>query len=181
MRGEGIRRFFCCLALCLIASLACAQQAGKRRPDVHWEPSPPAVVEEILKLAQVEKDDIVYDLGCGDGRIVVAAASRFGARGVGIDIDPIRIAESKENARRNGVEHRVTFREEDLFEADFSDATVVTLFLWPSLNLKLMPILKQQLKPGTRIVSYIHRMGDWAPEKEVTVDGRSIYLWTIAP
>jgi len=133
----------------------------------------------MLSLADVGKDDIVYDLGCGDGRIVIAAARDFGARGVGIDIDPQRIAESEENAAKAGVKIRVEFREEDLFEADFHDATVVTLFLWPALNLKLRPILFQQLKPGTRIVSYIHNMGDWPPEKEVMVNGKRIYLWTI--
>jgi ribosomal protein L11 methylase PrmA len=148
-------------------------------PDVHWEPSPPEVVTTMLELAGVRKDDIVYDLGCGDGRIVIAAARDFGARGVGIDIDPVRIAESKENASKAGVTSRVEFREEDLFEADFHQATVVTLFLWPELNLKLRPALIRQLKPGTRILSYMHDMGDWPPEKERVVNGRHIYLWTI--
>jgi ribosomal protein L11 methylase PrmA len=133
----------------------------------------------MLKLAEVGEDDIVYDLGCGDGRIVIAAARDFGARGVGIDIDPQRIAESNENAQKAGVTNRVDFREEDLFEADFHDATVVTLFLWPSVNLKLRPILMKQLRPGTRVVSYFHSMGDWAPEKEITVNRERIFLWTI--
>jgi len=167
------------LCILLVCSLAFSQNP-KRAPDVHWEPSPPEVVQAILELANVQKDDIVYDLGCGDGRIVIAAARDFGARGIGIDIDPVRIAESGENALKAGVTSRVQFREEDLFEADFHDATVVTLFLWPSLNFKLIPILKQQLKPGTRIVSYIHDMGDWKPEKETTVNGARIYLWSIA-
>jgi len=170
----------CLLVLCLICNLAYPQSVAKRAPDVHWEPSPPDVVEAILKIADVQRQDIVYDLGCGDGRIVIAAARDFGARGVGIDIDPVRIAESRENALKAGVADRVNFREEDLFEADFHDATVVTLFLWPSLNLKLVPILKQQLKPGTRIVSYIHTMGDWAPDEETSVNGRRIYLWQIS-
>ena len=143
-------------------------------------PTPMCVVDKMLELAEVDEDDMVYDLGCGDGRIVIAAARDFGARGIGIDIDPRRIEESEENARKAGVSSRVLFREEDLFEADFSDATVVTLFLWPSLNLKLRPILMQQLKSGTRIVSYIHNMGDWTPEKEMTVNAKRIYLWAIS-
>ena len=170
----------CLLVLCLACNLAYPQSAARRAPDVHWEPSPPEVVEAILKIAEVQKRDIVYDLGCGDGRIVIAAARDFGARGVGIDIDPVRIAESRENALKAGVTDRVKFREEDLFEADFHEATVVTLFLWPSLNLKLIPILREQLKPGTRIVSYIHNMGDWPPDEEMSVNGRRIYLWKIS-
>jgi len=126
---------------------------------VHWEPTPHEVVKEMLALAGVKSGDIVYDLGCGDGRIVIAAARDFGARGVGIDIDPQRIAESQENAKAAGVTDRVKFREDDLFEAEIREATVVTLFLWPSLNLKLRPKLQKDLKPGTRIVSYIHDMG----------------------
>ncbi len=173
-------QIFFLLCFCMICNQTCAQNSTKRAPDVHWEPSPPEVVTAMLQLADVRKDDIVYDLGCGDGRIVIAAARDFGARGVGIDIDSLRIAESEENAREAGVTSRVEFREEDLFEADFHEATVVTLFLWPSLNLKLRPILMRQLKSGTRIVSYIHNMGDWKPEKEITVNGRRIYLWSIS-
>jgi SAM-dependent methyltransferase len=167
------------VALCLAPSPSVAQKAPKRAPDVHWEPSPNEVVSAMLRLADVRKGDIVYDLGCGDGRIVIAAARYFDARGVGIDIDPQRIAESQENARTAGMTRRVEFREEDLFEADVHDATVVTLFLWPSLNLKLRPKLERDLKPGTRIVSYIHDMGDWTPDKQIAVNGRPIYLWTI--
>jgi len=169
------------LVLCfsLGISLSFGQQSPKRAPDVHWEPTPNETVTEMLKIAGVKKGDIVYDLGCGDGRIVIAAARDFGARGVGIDIDPQRISESKKNARAAGVTRRVTFREEDLFEADIREATVVTLFLWPSLNLKLRPKLLKDLKPGTRVVSYIHNMGDWPAEKQVTVGSREIYLWTI--
>ena len=179
MRAIKYFQILALIYLCLGSMWATAQNAAKREPDVHWEPSPPEVVTAMLKLADVRKDDIVYDLGCGDGRIVIAAARDFGARGVGIDIDSRRIAESEENARKAGVSSRILFREDDLFEADFHEATVVTLFLWPSLNLKLRPILLRQLKSGTRIVSYIHNMGDWAPEKETTVSGRPIYLWTI--
>jgi SAM-dependent methyltransferase len=181
MKSKKLRTNVLLLVLCfsLGISLSYGQKSPKRTPDVHWEPTPNETVAEMLKLAGVKKSDVVYDLGCGDGRIVIAAAKDFGARGVGIDIDPQRIAESKENARKAGVSRRVAFREADLFEADIREATVVTLFLWPSLNLKLRPKLLKDLKPGTRIVSYIHTMGDWPAEKQVTVGSRSIYLWTI--
>lgn len=155
-----------------------AQQKPLRPPDVPFEPSPPHVVEQMLKLADVRKGDVVYDLGCGDGRIVVAAA-RLGARGVGIDIDPQRINDSIGNARAAGVLDRVAFRNEDLFEANISDATVVTLFLWPEVNLKLRAKLLRELKPGTRVVSYYWDMGDWVAEKEIEIDGHSIFLWTV--
>jgi precorrin-6B methylase 2 len=163
----------------LAGGLAYAQKAPKRTPDVHWEPTSEEVVTEMLKLAGVKKGDVVYDLGCGDGRIVIAAAKEFGARGVGIDIDPQRIAESRENARKAGVTKMVRFREEDLFESDIREATVVTLFLWPSLNLKLRPKLLKELKPGTRVVSHSHDMGDWTPEEIRDVSGARLYLWTI--
>jgi ribosomal protein L11 methylase PrmA len=121
---------------------------------------------------------VVYDLGCGDGRIVVAAA-KLGARAIGIDIDPQRIAEANENAAKNGVTGKATFRQEDLFEADIRDATVVTLYLLPSLNVKLRPRLMDQLKPGTRVVSHDFDMGDWVPDETIEVDGKTVYLWTI--
>ncbi len=156
-----------------------APQKPLRAPDVPFEPSPQNVVEQMLKLAEVGKSDVVYDLGCGDGRIVITAAKQFGARGVGIDIDPQRIAESLENARAAGVADRVTFRNEDLFEADISGGTVVTLFLWPEVNLKLRPKLLRDLKPGTRIVSYYWNMGDWVPEKDLEIDGHPVYLWIV--
>jgi SAM-dependent methyltransferase len=163
-------------------TLLVAQRAPLRAPDVPFDPSPGAVVDQMLTLAGVHKGDVVYDLGCGDGRIVIAAVQRFGARGVGIDIDPQRIAESRENARTAGVLDRVTFRNQDLFEAKISEATVVTLFLWPEVNLKLRPKLWRDLKPGTRVVSYYWDMGDWVPEKQIDVkNGHSIYLWTIPP
>ncbi|HOL73290.1 MAG TPA: class I SAM-dependent methyltransferase [Bryobacteraceae bacterium] len=169
------------LAITLLAPAVPAQQKPLRAPDVHWEPSEPEIVDAMLNLAGVRKDDVVYDLGCGDGRIVIEAARKFGARGVGIDIDPVRIKESKENARKAGVERLVTFRNEDLFEAKIDDATVVMLYLWPWVNLKLRPKLLQELKPGTRVVSHSHDMGDWKPEKEITVQGDKIYLWIIPP
>jgi SAM-dependent methyltransferase len=163
----------------LLAAGAWAQKAPLRAPDVRYEPSSEEAVMLMLKLAGVKKGDVVYDLGCGDGRIVIAAAKHFGARGVGIDIDPQRIEESVANARKAGVSHLVKFRNEDLFTSDFKDATVVTLFLWPWINLKLEPRLKQELKPGTRVVSHWHDMGEWPPEKEITIEEHKIYLWTI--
>ncbi len=124
----------------------------------------------MLKLADVKTSDIVYDLGCGDGRIVIAAAKEYGAHGVGIDINPQRITEAKENAKKAGVENLVRFEENDLFDADIHEASVVTLFLLSSVNLKLRPKLLKDLKPGTRIVSNTFGMGDWKPEKELTLD-----------
>jgi SAM-dependent methyltransferase len=165
----------------LAAAGSCTHHKPRRAPDVRFDPSPMHVVEEMLALAEVRKGDVVYDLGCGDGRIVIAAARRFGARAVGIDIDPERIRESVANARAAGVQNRVTFRNEDLFEARISEATVVTLFLWPGVNLKLLPKLRRELKPGTRVVSYLWNMGDWTPDKQIEVDGRPIYLWRIPP
>ncbi len=167
-----------CAGLLLLAT-ASAQKAPTRAPDVRYEPSSPEIVREILRLAGVKKTDVVYDLGCGDGRIVIAAAKEFGARGVGIDIDPERIRESLANAQQAGVTRLVKFRNEDLFEADIREATVVTLYLWPWVNLKLRPKLLKELKPGTRVVSHSHDMGDWTPEKETDIGGHRLYLWTI--
>ena len=150
-----------------------------REPDVRYVPSPHGVVRAMLRLARVRPGDVVYDLGSGDGRIPIAAARRFGARGVGIDIDPARIAEAKANARKAGVADRVVFRNEDLFTADFRDADVVTLFLYPDLNLRLRPRLLAELAPGTRVVSYGHDMGDWTPDRKVRAGDAWVYLWTI--
>jgi SAM-dependent methyltransferase len=150
----------------------------ERRPDVIFVPTRELVIEAMLKAAKVGPTDVVYDLGCGDGRIVVAAA-KLGARAIGIDIDPQRIAEANDNAAKNGVTGRATFRQEDLFEADIRDATVVTLYLLPSLNVKLRPRLMDQLKPGTRVVSHDFDMGDWVPDETIEVDGKTVYLWTI--
>jgi SAM-dependent methyltransferase len=159
---------------------ALAQIQPLRRLDVPYDPSPPSVVDKMLEMGKVGPNDLLYDLGCGDGRIVVAAASKHGARGVGIDIDPQRIEEARANARRAGVEDRVRFEVGDLYTANFSDATVVTLFLWPHVNRKLRPILWRQLQVGTRVVSHLWDMGpEWRPERIETVDGRKIYLWTI--
>ena len=163
------------------ALLFAQTQAPTRTPDVIYVPTPEEVVEAMLKVAKVGPSDVVYDLGCGDGRIVVMAAQKFGARGVGIDIDPQRIKEANENVQRSGVGNRVQIRQADLFETDLSDATVVTLYLLPSLNLKLQPKLLRELKPGSRIVSHAFDMGDWKPEQELDVNGRHVYFWTIPP
>ena len=178
-------------SLLLGVSLAAPQSERKRQFDVPYVPTPTTeeAVRAMLKLADVKKADIVYDLGCGDGRIVIAAAKTYGARGVGIDIDPNRIREAKENAKKADVENLVRFEENDLFQADFREATVVTLFLLRSVNLKLRPKLLQELKPGTRVVSNTFDMGDWRPEKEQSLPGadddeaaylsHKFFLWTI--
>jgi SAM-dependent methyltransferase len=150
-----------------------------RKPDVFYVPTPPVVVDAMLTFANVTAKDVVYDLGCGDGRIPIAAA-KLGAHGVGIDIDPKRIEEANENAKAAGVTDRVRFITGDLFTADIKDATVVTLYLLPSLNEKLMPRLQKELKPGARIVSHAFDMGSaWPPERRFEVDGKTLYLWTI--
>jgi SAM-dependent methyltransferase len=176
------------LGVLLTASFAAAQAPQPRRePDVPFVPSTEEAVSAMLELAGVTKNDVVYDLGCGDGRIVIAAAKNHGAQGVGIDINPVRIAEAKDNAKKAGVESLVRFEENDLFEAKIGDATVVTLFLLSSVNLKLRPKLLADLRPGTRVVSNTFDMGDWKPDKEFTVPGsdensylsRRLYLWTV--
>jgi len=151
-----------------------------RSLDVPYVPTPQPVVNKMLDLAKVKKDDVVYDLGCGDGRIVITAVKERGARGVGIDLNPQRIAEAKLNAKQAGVQDKVKFEVGDLFKADFSEATVVTLYLLPSVNAKLRPQLWRQLKVGTRVVSHAFDMGaDWPPEKTESVGGTTVYYWTI--
>jgi SAM-dependent methyltransferase len=157
-----------------------AQQQGTlRQPDVIFVPTPQEVVDAMLVMANVTAKDVVYDLGSGDGRIPITAAEKYGARAIGIDIDPQRIKEANENLAKAAVGDKVKFLNQDLFSTDISEATVVTLYLLPSLNLKLMPKLKA-LKPGTRIVSHSFDMGtEWPPEKTQDVNGRMIYYWTI--
>jgi cyclopropane fatty-acyl-phospholipid synthase-like methyltransferase len=161
------------------ASVVLAQEPATRRPDVIFVPTPEPVVEAMLQVAKVGKNDTVYDLGCGDGRIPVTAARKYGARGVCVDIDPQRIKEANERVAKENVGSLVKVVQGDLFEIDLSPASVVTLYLLPSLNVKLMPKLMKELKPGTRIVSHSFDMGDWKPEQEVDVDGRKVYYWTI--
>jgi len=161
-----------------LAVPACGQYI-EGKGEVPFVPSPDEVIEAMLTLAGVSPKDVVYDLGCGDGRIVVMAAKKFGAASVGIDIDPDRIKEAHEFAAENGVAAKVKFLERDLFQADISEATVVTLYLLTSVNIKLRPKLQKELKPGTRVVSHQFNMGDWKPEKRVEVGGRPIYLWRV--
>ena len=160
---------------------AFAQDAAvaTRRPDVIYVPTPDEVVEAMLQVAKVTKNDIVYDLGTGDGRIPVTAAKKYGARGVGIDIDPQRFKEATENLKAAGVGDRVRFLNQDLFTTDIGEATVVTLYLLPSLNLKLLPKLNRELKPGTRVVSHAFDMGTAKPLETLNVNGRTVYFWTI--
>jgi len=162
-----------------VTTFASAQSTSEVKLDVPYVPTRPAVVDAMLKLANVSSKDVVYDLGCGDGRIVITAAKQYGATGKGIDINPERIAEAKANAQKENVNSKVKFEVGDLFKSDFSPASVVTLYLLPAINLKLRPQLLSQLKPGTRIVSHAFDMGDWKPEQTVEVDGATIYLWTV--
>lgn len=150
-----------------------------RTPDVIYLPTPPEVVAEMLRMAHVKPGDVLYDLGSGDGRIPITAARQHGIRAVGIDIDPQRIDEANFNAQTAGVTDRVRFIQGNLFEADISEASVVTLYLLDSLNERLRPKLLRDLKPGTRIVSHAFRMGDWKPEQTATVHGNMIYFWTV--
>jgi SAM-dependent methyltransferase len=187
-RGDTMR-FRQTLPLILsVMTLAGQESKPARTPDVPYVPTTEQAVQEMLKLAGVKKTDVVYDLGCGDGRIVIAAAKEYGAHGVGIDINPVRIKEALENAKKAGVEHLVRFEEKDLFEADFHEASVVTLFLLHSVNLKLRPKLIEQLKPGTRVVSNTFDMGDWKADKETELNGgdddntylsHKFFLWVI--
>lgn len=158
------------------------QASPEVKRDVPYVPTPQNVVDEMLRLANVTKDDVVYDLGSGDGRLVITAVKNFGARrGFGVDIDPQRIAEGNANAKAAGVTDRVSFAVQDLFQTDLKEATVVTLYLLPEVNLKLRPKLMSELRPGSRVVSHSFDMGDWAPQKTVTVKpgGQKLYLWTI--
>ncbi len=165
------------LAVCL--GFAGAGYAQEGVYEVPYVPTPENVVAEMLKLANLHKGDVLYDLGSGDGRVVVTAAQKYGIRGVGVDINPERISEARENAKKAGVTDRVTFREGDLFQADIHEATVVTMYLLPSVNLRLKPKLLAELKPGTRLISHDFDMGDWKAEKEVKLEHHTIYFWRV--
>jgi tRNA G37 N-methylase Trm5 len=167
------------LALVVWAVPVAAQAPKLREPDVIFVPTPQEVVDAMLQMANVTAKDVVYDLGSGDGRIPITAAQKYGATGVGIDINPERIKEANANLAKANIGNKVKFLNQDLFETDLSPATVITLYLLPSLNVKLMPKLKQ-LKPGTKIVSHSFDMGtEWPPEKTQDVNGRMVYMWTI--
>ncbi len=170
------------LGILMTAVLVTAQKEASREPDVIFVPTPHEVVEIMLRLADVKENDIVYDLGCGDGRIVIAAAKKSGARAYGFDIDPAMVEQSIENVKRENVEHLVTIKEQDIFELDLSEASVITLYLLPSLNVRLIPQL-ETLKPGSRIVSHDFDMKGVQPDVRATVfleEGKTseVYLWT---
>jgi len=171
------------LALLWVVGLPGVAGCAHPRADVPYVQTPHEVVAQMLRLAGVGRNDVVYDLGSGDGRLVIAAARDFGARGVGVEIDPRLVAQSVESARRAGVGDRVTFREQDLFQTDLADATVVTLYLSPALNLRVRPKLLRELRPGARIVSHDFDMGDWPPARALRIDVRErasqVYLWVV--
>jgi trans-aconitate methyltransferase len=176
------------VALALIAALAVASTGAQplkpldKEPEVPYVPTHERIVAEMLKVAKVGKSDVLYDLGSGDGRIVITAAKKFGTRGVGVDVDPVRVKEARENAAKAGVADRVKFLQQDLFETDIREATVVTLYLLPEVNLRLRPKLLSELKPGTRVVSHNYDMGDWTPLKTLQVrvpEDHTIYYWVV--
>lgn len=169
-------------ALLWAFGIAGAQAQTTPKLDVPYVPTPENIVNRMLDMAKVGKNDVLYDLGCGDGRIVITAAKERGATGVGIDLNPVRIEEAKANAKTAGVEKQVDFKVGDLFKADVSKATVVTLYLLPEVNRKIRPMLWKQLKVGTRVVSHDFDMGaEWPPEKEERIGGKTLYYWTITP
>jgi SAM-dependent methyltransferase len=169
------------LAIALVLPAA-AQTTPRAKPDVIYVPTPQPVVDAMLELARVKRTDVVYDLGSGDGRIVITAAKKYGASGVGIELDPALVKHARANAAAAGVSTRVRFITADLFTADLSKASVVTLYLLQSINERLRPKLVRELKPGTRIVSHVFNMGpEWPPEKTLTVDRSRLFLWTLPP
>jgi SAM-dependent methyltransferase len=192
MRTAPVRRLSWALALAPLLAWghsgalppASAQAVKEKKPDVIFVPTPQEVVDKMLELAEVKKEDVLYDLGCGDGRIVATAAKRHGVKAVGIDIDPQRIAESRETVRKAGVDNLVTIKQADIFEEELGEASVVTLYLLPELNVRLMPRLKR-LKPGTRIVSHDFDMKGAKPKKVVSVrtdddeEEHTVYLWVV--
>ena len=163
------------------AATGASKKGKEKKPklDVGYQPTPYEVVNEMLRLSDVRKDDMVYDLGCGDGRIVIMAAKERGARGVGVDLDSQRIKESVANAKKAGVTDRVRFFQKDLFTMDIREATVVMLYLWPEVNLRLRPKLFAELKPGTRVLSHNHNMGEWQPDLVSKIAKHTIYFWVM--
>jgi SAM-dependent methyltransferase len=170
------------LALSAIMAGAAAQKPAAPpapTPDIHYVPTSNGVADAMLKLARVTANDVVYDLGSGDGRIVILAAKKYGARGVGVELDGDLIKEARKNAMKAGASDKVTFLQGDLFKTDLSDATVVTLYLSNSINMRLRSLLQQQLRPGSRVVSHRFEMDDWKPDATVRLEGTSVHLWTI--
>jgi hypothetical protein len=160
-------------------ALAPTQSVSPESLDVPYVPTPQSVVDKMLDIAKVTSNDYLIDLGSGDGRIPIAAAKRFGTKGLGVDIDPVRVQQAKTNAVNARVDAKVIFKNQDLFETDLRKASVVTMYLLPRVNLQLRPRILNELAPGTRVVSHSFDMGDWKPDREITVDGRKIYLWIV--
>jgi protein-L-isoaspartate O-methyltransferase len=175
-RSEAVRTAVRAAALAIATTAAVA---APQTPDIHYVPTSSGVADAMLKLAQVTANDVVYDLGSGDGRIVIAAAKKYGASGVGVELDAELVKQARKNAMKAGVSDRVTFVQADLFKTDLSKATVVTLYLSNSINLRLRSLLQQQLRPGSRVVSHRFEMGDWKPDATVRLEGTSVHLWTI--
>jgi len=169
-------------ALVLLAlGVSAITLAAQSKPslDIHYVPTPTAVVETMLNLARITPQDVVYDLGSGDGRIVITAAQKYGARGVGVELDPELVKRARQAAIKAGVQDKVSFSQADLFKTDLSGATVVTLYLSPSINLRLESKLKRELKPGARIVSHRFPIGTWQPEQDVVIEGTHVFFWSL--
>jgi hypothetical protein len=179
MMSQTVRRS--AYLLVVTAGLASVGALAQERPklDVVYVPTPQAVVDRMLEMAEVKPTDFVIDLGSGDGRMVITAAVKYGARGYGVDIDPERIQEANQNAQQAGVTDKVSFKIGDLFKEDISKADVMTMYLLTSINLRLRPLILNELKPGSRVVSHAFNMGDWEPDQTDTVDGKSIYFWYV--
>jgi precorrin-6B methylase 2 len=179
MITQGLTRLFApCAVAITLASCAIAQV----EKDVPYVPTPQEVVDEMLRLAEPKEGETLYDLGCGDGRIVVTAAKKYKVKGIGVDIDPQRIKESMENAEQQGVTERVKFLQKNLFEMDFSDADVLCMYLLTSVNAKLKPKILADMRPGARVVSHAFDLGDWMPDKTVQVEAsnnRTVYFWVV--
>jgi SAM-dependent methyltransferase len=175
----NVSRFLPTLIFSAVLTCSAYAQHEQTRLDVPYVPTPPTVVKRMLELAKVGKDDFVIDLGSGDGRIAIAAAKDFGARSLGVDIDPQRILEANENASKAGITDRVTFRRQNLFETEIKDANAITMYLLSSVNLQIRPRLLDELRPGTRLVSHAFGMAAWQPDVHEKVDNRDVYLWIV--
>lgn len=167
------------LALFLLAPGGPVPHAEEVKLDAPYYPTPQAIVDKMLDIAEVREGDYVIDLGSGDGRIPITAAKRYGTKGMGVDINPVRVQEAKANAVNARVQDKVEFKQQNLFETDISKATVLTLYLMPRVNMELRPRILAELKPGTRVVSHAFDMGDWKPDRKVIVEGRTIYMWVV--
>jgi len=181
LRDNGFRLVRCMAAVLVMAGLHASAAAEQPvvRTDVPYVPTPPEVVERMLQIAEVKPESFVMDVGCGDGRMVVTAAEKFGARGLGVDINPVRIDEATANAQRAGVQDKVEFRVGDLFKADLSQADVLAIYLLNDVNLRLRPRILETMKPGARVVSHAFHMAEWNPDHHETVDGRNVYMWVV--